>query len=333
MSEIKTPFLSINNLIVEYTSEGKIVHAVNDVSLSVERGKTLALVGETGAGKTTIAKSILKILPDRSARIVGGSIEFQGRDLLKLSEKDMLKIRGSKISMIFQDPMTSLNPIMRTGDQVAEVIMEHNKVSRNEAKKRAKEMLKLVGIQANRYNNYPHEFSGGMKQRVIIAMALACNPELLLADEPSTALDVTIQAQVLAMIKELRNKFNTAMILITHDLGVVANIADTVAVMYSGRIIEYGNLMDLYLNPVHPYTIGLFKAIPNLETDTERLENIKGFPTDPTNLPEGCHFAPRCPHAKAECRSSQMSWIEVGEKHYTNCMLWKEIAPEVQINE
>ena len=312
-------FLKVEDLTVQYTSGGEIIHAVNGVSFSLERGKTLALVGETGAGKTTIARAILRILPDRAAYIAGGKVELEGTDLLQLSEKEMQKIRGRRISMVFQDPMTALNPIMRVGNQVAEVIKEHNAISRKEARERAMDILELVGIQSDRFYNYPHEFSGGMKQRVVIAMALACNPEVLLADEPTTALDVTIQAQVIAMIRDLREKFNTAMILITHDLGVVANVADEVAVIYAGNILEYAPQKVLHDNPRHPYTLALFNAIPTLEAETERLENIAGFPPDPTAPPPGCCFAPRCKYCTPECTASVPPAVELEPGHYCRC--------------
>lgn len=321
-------FLNVENLVVEYTSEGKVIHAVNGVSFSLEKGKTLALVGETGAGKTTIAKAIIGVLPDHATHIKDGKIVLEGKDLLQCPETEMLKIRGRKIAMIFQDPMTALNPIMKVGRQIAEVIQEHNKVTKNEARRRAEEMLKMVGIPEERYNNYPHEFSGGMKQRVIIAMALACNPDLLLADEPTTALDVTIQAQVLALMKELRGKYHTSMILITHDLGVVANISDMVAVVYAGEIVEYGTKEEIYLHPAHPYTRGLFKAIPNLETESERLENIHGLPPDPTALPKGCSFCTRCDYVTDECREKKTELTEIRLNHTCSCPYWERIQKE-----
>lgn len=320
-----TTFLKVKDLVVEYTSDGKVIHAVNGVSFSLDHGKTLALVGETGAGKTTIAKTILQILPDRAARIRGGSIELDGRDMLQMPEREMAKIRGNRISMVFQDPMTALNPIMKVGSQIAEAFREHNKVSKKEAQRHAEEMLALVGIAPERYNSYPHEFSGGMKQRVVIAMALACSPELLLADEPTTALDVTIQAQVIRMIKDLRDKCKTALILITHDLGVVADVADDVAVVYAGEIVEYGSKYEVYLNPRHPYTRSLFKAIPNLEHSTHRLESIKGLPPDPADLPSGCCFSPRCPFATPECSQQHPSLTEVEGTHTCSCLRWKDL--------
>lgn len=320
--EINTdmPFLSIKDLKVEYKSDGQIVHAVNDVSLKLERGKTLGLVGETGAGKTTIAKSILRILPDVGSHIANGEIYLEGENLLKLSETDMRKIRGNKVSMIFQDPMTALNPVLRVGDQIAEVVSLHSDSNnRAEHEKRAKEMLEIVGIPAERYYSYPHQFSGGMKQRVVIAIALACNPDLLLADEPTTALDVTIQAQVLDLIAELRNKYNTAMLLITHDMGVVAQVCDTVAVIYAGSIIEYGTKQQIFKHPSHPYTIGLFGAIPDMNEDEEWLHPIDGLPPDPTNLPQGCSFAPRCKFATDACRKESVGMYKTQDGHDCRC--------------
>lgn len=317
--EQKTPFLSIEDLVVKYTSDGQTIHAVNGVSLTLERGKTLGLVGETGAGKTTIAKTILRILPDRAAKVMGGKISVDGKDLLALTEDDMRHYRGNLISMIFQDPMTALNPTMRVGDQISEVVRIHNDVSKAEAEARAKEMLAMVGISEDRFKEYPHQFSGGMKQRVVIAMALACDPELLLADEPTTALDVTIQAQVLDLIRELRDKLGTSMILITHDLGIVAETCDTVAVIYAGKIVEYGKLEDIFDNPKHPYTLGLFGSLPEVAEGQPRLNSIKGLPPDPTNLPEGCAFWPRCPHATERCKQAIPN-TEITPGHFVRCI-------------
>ena len=320
MSENKE-FLEIKDLVVEYKSDGQIVHAVNGVNLKLGRGRTLGLVGETGAGKTTIAKSILRILPDVGCKIQGGEIHLDGKDLLKLSENEMRKIRGNNISMIFQDPMTALNPVQRVGDQIAEVVRLHSENhSRTEARKRAEEMLEIVGIPAERYMEYPHQFSGGMKQRVVIAIALACNPDLLLADEPTTALDVTIQAQVLDLIKDLREKYNTAMLLITHDMGVVAQVCDEVAVIYAGSIVEYGTKEQVFDHPTHPYTIGLFGAIPDMNEDEEWLHPIEGLPPDPTNLPAGCPFAPRCKYATAECSRGKIPVFKTADGHDCSCL-------------
>ncbi len=313
-------FLSVKDLTVEYTSDGQVIHAVNGVSFDLLRGQTLGLVGETGAGKTTVAKSILHILPDPPARIKSGEILFEGRDILRLSEADARKIRGRRISMVFQDPMTALNPVMRVGDQIAEVVAAHNNLSKREAERRALEMLEMVGISGDRYREYPHQFSGGMKQRVVIAIALACSPDLLLADEPTTALDVTIQAQVLELIGELKEKQNTSMILITHDLGVVAETCDQVAVMYAGEIIEYGSLEDIFDSPAHPYTLGLFGALPDLESKVKRLHPILGMPPDPSALPAGCAFAPRCPKATEACEKGPVAMKDIGSGHLCRCL-------------
>ncbi|MFT4104784.1 MAG: ABC transporter ATP-binding protein [Lacrimispora sp.] len=319
--EMKTSdfLLSVRDLKVVYTSAGATVHAVNGVSLNIKRGESLGLVGETGAGKTTIAKSILGVLPNPPAKILNGEIILEDSDLLKLPEKEMRKVRGNKISMIFQDPMTALNPLITVGDQIAEVVSLHESVSKKEAMDKAMEMLEMVGIPADRYAEFPHQFSGGMKQRVVIAIALACNPELLLADEPTTALDVTIQAQVMDMISALQKKLNTSMILITHDLGVVAESCDNVAVIYAGQIVEYASKEDLFLDPVHPYTIGLFGSIPSLDKDVKRLTPIPGMPPDPENLPDGCSFHPRCKHATEECKHGDVPFKEVSPNHFVHC--------------
>ena len=315
-------FLKINDLYVQYTSGGQVVRAVNGVNIELDKGETLGLVGETGAGKTTIAKAILRILPDPPAKVTGGEVWLNGVNLLDLPEKEMLKVRGDKIAMIFQDPMTALNPTMTVGNQIAEVILLHNEISNKEAVERATKMLEMVGIPAMRFMEYPHQFSGGMKQRVVIAMALACDPELLLADEPTTALDVTIQAQVLEMMMELKHKLNTSMILITHDLGVVAETCDKVAIIYAGQIVEYGTKEAVFRNPCHPYTVGLFGALPKLDDDSKRLSPIHGLPPDPTKLPEGCTFNPRCPKACEGCTVGDMpEMIEVDPGHFVRCIM------------
>lgn len=324
MSVSENNFIEVKDLVVEYTSDGDIVQAVSGVSFSLNRGETLGLVGETGAGKTTIAKSILRILPEPPARVKSGTVEMDGVDLLKLPEKEMLKIRGNKISMIFQDPMTALNPVMSVGKQITEVVALHNECSKEEARQRTIEMLEMVRIPAERYVEYPHQFSGGMKQRVVIAMALACNPELLLADEPTTALDVTIQAQVLDMIRDLRNKFNTAMILITHDLGIVAETCDKVAVVYAGHIVESGTKEDIFKHVAHPYTQGLFNSIPKLNDSSTRLKPILGMPPNPTDLPKGCVFAPRCQYATDACREGVPENVEITPGHFCQCLRAKK---------
>ena len=313
--------LSIRDLEVQYTAGGQVIHAVNGVSFDLSRGMTLGLVGETGAGKTTIARSILRVLPDPPAKILGGSICLEGLDLLRISEKEMRKIRGNKISMIFQDPMTALNPIFTIGNQIEEVIRLHNEnLSKREVVQKAVEILEMVGIVRDRYNEYPHQFSGGMKQRVIIAMALACNPSLLLADEPTTALDVTIQAQVLDMMSRLKEQYGTAMIMITHDMGIVAEVCDSVAVVYAGEIVEIADKEELFDYPMHPYTHGLFSCIPDIHKRTDMLYTIPGFPPDPSDLPAGCHFHPRCPYATDACRSSKIPMQEVRPGHLCRCL-------------
>ena len=295
------------------------MEAVNGISFSIREGETLGLVGETGAGKTTVAKSIMRVLPDPPAKLKNGEILFRGENILEIKEYAMRKIRGKKISMIFQDPMTALNPVFPIGDQIAEVIQIHEHISPREASRKAIEMLEMVGIPGERYGEYPHQFSGGMKQRVVIAMALACSPQLLIADEPTTALDVTIQAQVLEMMLELKKKFNTAMILITHDLGIVAQMCEKVAIIYAGEIVEMGTAEDIFDRPLHPYTTGLFDALPSMVQEQERLRPIHGLVPDPTNLPQGCKFHTRCPYATEQCKTGIPPLMEVTPGHFTRC--------------
>ena len=314
-------FLEVKDLEVIYTQNRKTVHAVNGVSFELERGKTLGLVGETGAGKTTIAKSIMRILPDVAAKIKGGEIIVDGDNVLNNTEEAMRDFRGKKAAMIFQDPMTALNPLMTVGDQILEVLLLHNDYDKQTGMEKAGDMLEMVGIPRERYVEYPHQFSGGMKQRVVIAMALACDPELLLADEPTTALDVTIQAQVLDLIRELKEQYNTSMILITHDLGVVAETCDTVAVIYAGQIMEYGSKEDIFDHPTHPYTVGLFGSLPGMTVGEKRLHSINGLPPDPTNLPTGCPFNPRCGQACDKCRvDGGIPYVEVTPGHFVRCV-------------
>jgi len=315
--------LEIKNLTINYTTEDGVVNAVNGIDFDLKEGETLGLVGETGAGKTTTALGIMRLVPNPPGKVISGEILFEGKDLLKESEDDMRAIRGNFVSMIFQDPMTSLNPVMTVGEQIAEVIELHQNVTKSEAWEKAKEMLELVGIPGPRVVDYPHQFSGGMKQRVIIAISLACNPKLLIADEPTTALDVTIQAQVLDLMNELKEKFKTAMVMITHDLGVVAQVCDKVAIMYAGEIVESGNLVDIYENTSHPYTHGLFGSIPNLDEDIERLNPIKGLMPDPTNLPTGCKFHPRCPHAQALCKEKAPVTTTLNSGHRVKCLAYE----------
>ena len=316
----KKKLVEVKNLVVEFQSDDAIVHAVNGVDLTIDEGETLGLVGETGAGKTTIARAILGIVPQPQGRITQGEIFFEGEDILKLPEKDMRKLRGNRIAMIFQDPMTALNPIERVGDQIEEAIALHNEIPRPQAIERAMQMLELVGIPRERFFEYPHQFSGGMKQRVVIAMALACNPKLLLADEPTTALDVTIQAQVLKMMRDLKEKLNTSVLMITHDLGVVASICQKVAVIYAGEIVEYGTLEQIYDHPTHPYTIGLFGSLPKLDSNEKRLKPIKGMMPDPTADIVGCKFAERCEYATDECRAKKPEIYMTPDGHQIRCL-------------
>ena len=296
-----------------------VVKAVDNVSFSLKEGEILGIVGESGSGKSVTSFSILKLVEDPGV-VDADHIMFDGKDLAKISERDMSKIRGKDISMVFQDPMTSLNPVMPVGDQILEVIRNHHpELSKQDAKKQAGDMLEMVGIPAGRYNDFPHQFSGGMKQRVIIAIALACNPQLLIADEPTTALDVTIQAQVLEMIRNLKQKNNTSMLLITHDLGVVAQNCDSVAIIYAGEIVEYGTLSQVYENTLHPYTEGLFGSIPNLETNSRRLAAIDGMMPDPTMLPKGCKFADRCKYAEERCHVENPQLMELEDGHKVRC--------------
>ena len=313
--------LEIRDLYVEFHSDEHIAHAVNGIHLKLREKETLGLVGETGAGKTTTALSIMQLISSPPGKITRGEILFEGDDLLKKPAKEMRKIRGNKISMIFQDPMTALNPVLTVSDQIAEVIRNHQKCSRAQALQQAVNMMQLVGIPAERGREYPHQFSGGMKQRIVIAIALACNPHLLIADEPTTALDVTIQAQVLRMMKKMRDQFATSMLLITHDLGVVAEICDRVAIMYAGEIVEYGSLAHIFKNPQHPYTKGLFDSLPRLEEDVRRLRPINGLMPDPTNLPSGCKFHGRCPFCMEKCTVAQPDAVEVEPGHQVQCWL------------
>lgn len=314
-----TTLLSIRDLYVEFHTDTGTVKAVEGLNLSLKKGESLGLVGETGAGKTTTALAIMRLISCPPGRIVNGEIIFNGEDIMGVTTEKMRHIRGGKISMIFQDPMTSLNPVMTAQDQIAEMIKLHQKVTDSEATQKAIEMLRLVGIRPERGPDYPHQFSGGMKQRVVIAIALACSPQLLIADEPTTALDVTIQAQVLELINELKEQFRTATILITHDLGIVAETCDTVAIMYAGRIVEYADKFMLFRNPSHPYTLGLFNSIPDLSKNVRRLNTISGLPPDPTNLPKGCCFHPRCDRALPECSEKTPGMAEIAPGHFVAC--------------
>lgn len=321
--------LNVDDLCVQFIIDGVVVEAVNGVTFQVKKGKTVGLVGETGAGKTTTAKAIMHLIPDPPGKIQRGSITLCGKDVLSMNKKELEQIRGVDVAMIFQDPMTALNPVYTVGEQIAESIAIHEHLNHKEAYEKAKEMLEIVGIPGSRAEDYPHQFSGGMKQRVVIAMALACNPKLLIADEPTTALDVTIQAQVLDLMRNLREKYNMAMIMITHDLGIVAEVCDEVAVMYAGRIIEQGTLEEVFNNTKHPYTEGLFNSLPNINNRQAELKPIPGLMPDPSNLPKGCAFAPRCPYATAACEEKQPSLHRFSESHSVLCTAYD--SPDFRI--
>ena len=315
--------LSIRDLSVDYNTEISRVYAVNGLSFDLDYGETLGLVGETGAGKTTACLSIMGLLPEGIGEVVGGSITLDGEDILRVPDSRLRELRGRTVSMIFQDPMSSLNPVLTVGDQILEVLQEHNKgKKKEELEKTVDNMMELVGIPANRKNEYPHEFSGGMKQRIVIAIALACEPKLILADEPTTALDVTIQAQMLGLIHELQQRLNTAMILVTHDLGVVAQTCEKVAVMYAGQCVEYGSVEAIFdSQTLHPYTRGLFNAIPKLDEDAQRLETIEGMIPDPSVKIEGCRFAQRCKFATQRCGQAP-GMVRVAPDHMIRCHLF-----------
>ena len=315
--------VQIRDLSVQFSTTDGVVHAINGIDLDIEKGKTLGLVGETGAGKTTAALSILRLIPDPPGEITGGTILLDGKNIFEYSLQQMEEIRGDYVSMIFQDPMTSLNPVMSVGEQIAEVILLHQKINKKEAMVRAQEMLELVGIPGERAAEYPHQFSGGMKQRVVIAMALACNPNLLIADEPTTALDVTIQAQVLDLMQKLREKYGTSMLMITHDLGIVAEVCDEVSIMYAGYIVEHGTLEDIFDHTAHPYTKGLFDSLPNIERRNEELKPIPGLMPDPTDLPSGCPFHPRCGHCQEICKTRMPRITQLSDSHTVRCLAYE----------
>ncbi len=316
------PLLEVRNLQTHFHSQDGVVKAVDGVSFSVDRGETLGIVGESGCGKSVTSLSIMRLIPSPPGKIAGGQILFDGEDLLQQSEEQMRHIRGNRIAMIFQDPMTSLNPVLTIGRQITEALELHLKLSRREAQNRAAELLDMVGIPSasKRLDNYPHQFSGGMRQRVMIAMALSCNPELLIADEPTTALDVTIQAQILELINRLKEELNTAVIIITHDLGVVAGMTDRVTVMYAGRVVEEGSTREIFENPRMPYTIGLLRSIPRLdEARGRKLNPIRGLPPNLIDLPPICAFSPRCDFAQERCVTSRPELRAVGVGHHVAC--------------
>ena len=320
----KNIVLDIKHLTVTFEVEGDVIEAVNDVSLTVREGETLGLVGETGAGKTTTALAALRLVPDPPGIIKGGEIFVCGHDIMKAKTKELEKIRGEEISMIFQDPMTSLNPVYTVGQQIAESIILHQGLSKSEAMKKAGDMLEIVGIPRSRMNEYPHQFSGGMKQRVVIAIALACNPKMLIADEPTTALDVTIQAQVLDLMKNLKEKYGTGTIMITHDLGIVAESCDRVAVMYAGSIVEEGTLEEVFNDTKHPYTEGLFNSLPNIGDYDTKLKPIPGLMPDPSKLPKGCAFAERCQYATEACREKKPETRSFSDTHFVKCTAYDD---------
>ena len=318
--------LEIKNLYVDYHTDESVVHALNGFDLDVYKGETLGLVGETGAGKTTMCLSVLRLLPEQVGKVVGGEIHYRDIAILDASKEKMRELRGAEISMIFQDPMTSLNPIMTVGDQIKEVLELHfRQMTDREKDIRVDDILTLVGIPPERKDQYPHQFSGGMKQRVVIAMALVSEPKLLLADEPTTALDVTIQAQILSLMKELKAKFNSAMVLVTHDLGIVAEFCDHVAVVYAGSIVEKGSIDNVFSRECnHPYTEGLFNCIPELNSTATRLVPIPGYMADPSNLPKGCKFANRCERCQDKCLEAEPAMKEVGVGHFVKCWFVRE---------
>ena len=321
------PLLDIQGLRTVFQTDAGPAPAVDGVSFSLDAGKTLGLVGESGCGKSVTALSIMRLIASPPGRIADGRIEFDGRDLLPLAEPDMRKLRGNDIGMIFQEPQTSLNPVFTVGSQIAEALIIHKGLSRPAARKESIELLHKVGIPApdTRYDAYPHHLSGGMKQRVMIAMAISCQPKLLIADEPTTALDVTIQAQILDLLNSLQQDFGMAILLITHDLGVVAEVADTVAVMYAGQIVETAPVRELFANPRHPYTIGLFDSLPSLTGEPTRLKVIEGTVPEPTHFPTGCRFAPRCPFVTAPCETAPPEPEVVEDGHTSRCIRWREV--------
>ena len=327
--------LDVKNLHTSFFTHLGEVQAIRDVSFGLDKGEIIGIVGESGSGKSVTSLSIMGLLA-YPGRVKDGEILFNGEDLLKKKKSEMRKIQGDHIAMIFQDPMTSLNPLFKIGDQITEAILTHHKIKKEDAKKRALEMLRLVGIPSpeKRFHSYPHEFSGGMRQRAMIAMALSCEPELLIADEPTTALDVTIQAQVLALMKELNERLGTATILITHNLGCASSICDRIIVMYGGKIMEEGTTEEIFYEPHHPYTMGLLRSMPRVDAESyERLIPIEGSPVDMLNPPEGCPFAPRCEHAMKVCLQKMPPYVELGDNHRAACWLRVQDAIEAQKKE
>lgn len=313
--------LSVDSLQTFFFTMRGVVRAVDDVSLGMQRSEVLGLVGESGSGKSTLGLSILKLVPP-PGRVVRGSIVFDELNLLKLGSEDMRKIRGRRISMVFQDPMTSLDPLMRVGEHLIEAVRVHLKVSKDEAREKAVDLFQTIGIPAERFNDYPHQFSGGMRQRIMIALAIALNPDLVIADEPTTALDVIVQARILDLLKNLRDAYRVAMMLITHDLSIVLERCDNVAVMYAGKIVEHASSVALHRHPLHPYTQGLLQSIPNVELADQKLSAIPGLPPDLVNPPHGCRFWPRCPHSMDVCRRKEPPLTITDGDHRVNCFLY-----------
>lgn len=320
----KEVLLEIKDLKVQYTTERAVGNALNGLSLKIHKGESMGLVGETGAGKTTAALSILNLLPQPAGKIIGGEIYYDGKSVQAMSEKELKDIRGNKISMIFQNPLTSLNPVFTIGEQIGMVIRKHEKCTKAEADKKVMELLEQVGIPGNRLKDYPNQFSGGMRQRVGIAAGIAMNPELLIADEPTTALDVTIQAQILELMKKLKTEYDTSLLMITHNLGIISELCENVSVIYGGRIIEYGSVKEVFGNPTHPYTKGLLGAIPSLEGKKERLNAIPGKIANATNIPPGCAFHPRCEKCTGKCSTDIPEMIKLNDDHYVACFCVKE---------
>lgn len=318
-SEQRAPLLEIKNLSIKYETGRSKAYAVNGVNLTIRSGEAIGLVGESGAGKTTTALATMNLVPEPAGKVTGGDILFEGRSVFKMKSSEIQNLRGSKISMIFQNPLTSLNPVFTVGEQIAMVLRKHQKLKKKEARQEAMRLLELVGIPGERVDEFPHQFSGGMRQRVGIAAALACNPALLIADEPTTALDVTIQAQILELMKELLIKFDSSLLMITHNLGIIAEICQKVAVMYAGSIVEYGSVREVFGNPMHPYTVGLIGSIPKLSGPRERLANIPGFVANPANLPTGCAFHPRCAKCQGKCGECRPELVEINPEHYVAC--------------
>ena len=326
----ESELLRVEDLQVSFFTDSGEVKAVRGVSFGLNKKETLGIVGESGCGKSATVSAIMRLLPTPPAKIKEGSVSFEGTDLLKLPEREILKVRGNRISMIFQEPMTALNPVMTIGDQIMESMLIHENISKAEAKERMLKLLKLVEIPSaeKRAQDYPHQLSGGMRQRVMIAMALSCNPDLLIADEPTTALDVTIQAQILELLKKMRSELHMSVLLITHDMGIVAENCDRVAVMYAGQIVEIADVVTIFKNPSHPYTRGLLKAIPKMNEKVDRLYNINGLVPRFNELPPGCAFSGRCPYCREACKTEKQELVDIGDGHFVRCRYYDQCGKE-----